>query len=119
MSEFPNLKSGAVAQYPAGRTTSFSTLVWRFVDGSEQRCREFSSPLRQWIIRLEMLDEMEMAAVESFFESNQGALGEFSFTDPWDGAVYPNCSVKSDEIELEQIYDRRGKLTLVIEENRS
>ena len=40
MNEFPKLKTGAVAQYPAQRTTRYSTHVMRFMDGSEQRYRE-------------------------------------------------------------------------------
>lgn len=35
MQEFPLLKSGAVAQYPAQRAIRFSTQVMRFVDGSD------------------------------------------------------------------------------------
>ena len=60
MNEFPQLKTGAVAQYPAQRITQFSTQVMQFLDGSEQRYREFSGPLRRWVIDLTSLDDEEM-----------------------------------------------------------
>ena len=99
MATFPVLKTGAVAQYPAGRETAFANHVYRFVDGSEQRYRAAASPLRKWVIQLSALDEVEMGAVTSFFEGNQGAFSRFSFTDPWDQTVHPHCVLDSDALE--------------------
>ena len=119
MSDFPLLKTGAVMQYPARRALSFSTRVLRFVDGSEQRFRQFAAPLRRWVIRLELLDEEELGALEQFFRDRQGAYGEFSFTDPWDGVEYPSCSFDQDEAGWELAGRERGAATLVVRENRS
>ncbi len=118
MSDFPLLRTGAVLQYPATRQIRSSTCVLRFLDGSEQRFREYGTPIRWWTIRLDLLDETEMAAVESFFLSQQGQSGSFSFTDPWAGTVYPNCSLESDLLSLEFSNLCRGRTTLVIKENR-
>ena len=119
MSTFPVLKTGAVAQYPAGRTMEHSTSVQVFVDGSEQRFREFGSAARRWVIRLDLLDEAEMAAMEDFMIAQQGQAGSFSFTDPWDGTAYPDCSFEADAIPLEWQDLMRGHTTVVVRENRS
>lgn len=118
MADFPVLKTGAVAQYPLTRALGYSTRVLRFVDGSEQRFREYPRALRRWVIRLDLLDEEEMSRVEEFFVSQQGKLGSFSFTDPWDGTQYPNCSLERDEILLRFGAVMRGEATVVVRENR-
>jgi hypothetical protein len=119
MSQFPVLKTGAVAQYPSDRASGYSTAVLRFVDGAEQRSRGFAQPLRRWTIRLDLADEGELAAVDAFFAEQQGALGAFSFTDPWDGAVYPDCSIDGDELLVTLEGPERGKSRIVIRENRT
>ena len=96
MASFPALKTGAVAQYPSDRARRFSTQVLRFLDGSEQRFPGFGAPLKRWLIRLELLDEAELAGLEDFFVEQGGQAGTFAFTDPWDGTVYANCSFESD-----------------------
>jgi hypothetical protein len=118
MSTFPLLKTGAVLQYPATRVLQTSTCVLQFLDGTEQRFREHPSPIRKWMIRLDLLDEGEMAALEEFFLSEQGESGSFSFTDPWDGTTHPNCSLEAGAIPLEFEELMRGRTTLVVKENR-
>ena len=73
----------------------------RFLDGSEQRFPAYGAQLRKWAIRLSLLDESELTNLEQFFESQGGRSGNFSFTDPWDGTVYPNCSFGGDSLALE------------------
>lgn len=118
MSAFPHLKTGAVLQYPASQSSSHSTCVLRFVDGSEQRFREHPQPLRKWVIRLELLDETEVATLEKFFQSQLGRLGDFAFTDPWDGTTYPSCSLEEDSITMTFEDLMRGQVTVVVRENR-
>ena len=115
---FPQLKTTAVAQYPATRTIEFRTETLRFVDGTEQRYREWPGALRRWTIRLDALDETELSQVELFVESNHGRSGTFSFTDPWDGTVHANCSLASDDATLQWTGEMRGRTTLTIVENR-
>src|SRR6185503_1589844 len=116
MADFPALKTGAVAQYPSDRTREFSTLVHEFLDGKEQRSPQYGAPLRRWMIRLDLLDEAEMFRLEQFFEEQGGAAGEFAFTDPWDGAAFPNCSFEGGAVELNFIGVGRGTLELVVKE---
>jgi phage-related protein len=119
MASFPALKTGAVAQYGSDRTRQFSTQVLRFIDGSEQRFPGYGTPLLQWVIRLDLLDESELENLEQFFENEGGCAGTFSFTDPWDGTVYPSCSFASDDLALQFEEVARGKTQVVVKENRS
>ena len=91
---FPTLKTGAVTQYPATKSTQYSSFVLRFLDGSDQRYREFSAPLRRWTIQLSMLDEAELNALDQFFNSQQGRFETFSFVDPWTQSTIPSCRVE-------------------------
>jgi phage-related protein len=119
MANFPALKTGVVAQYGSDRSRRFSTRVLRFLDGSEQRFPGYGAPLRQWVIRLELLDESELANLEQFFEDEGGRAGTFSFTDPWDGTVYVSCSFGGDSLALEFQETARGKTQVVVKENRT
>jgi hypothetical protein len=116
---FPTLKTGAVMQYPATRRLCYNTDTIRFLDGTEQRFRDNPAVLHQWTIELSLLDESELAALDQFFVTNQGRFGSFSFTDPWDGAVYPNCSLAKDAFSFQLTGEMRGKATVTVCENRT
>jgi hypothetical protein len=119
MATFPTLKSGAVAQYGSSRTRGFSTQVFRFLDGSEQRFQGYGAPLRRWTIRLSLLDEAELNALESFFKSQGGQAESFAFPDPWDGTVYANCSFDSAQLTTQYVGQAAGQTSLTVKENRS
>ena len=118
MANFPALKTGAVAQYPSGRSRRFSTQVNRFLDGSEQRFRGFGAPLKRWLIRLELLDEAELERLEGFFVEQGGPAGTFTFTDPWDGTVHASCSFENDTVTAEYRAAGDSAASLVVRENR-
>lgn len=115
---FPALKTQALAQYPATRSVRFGNQVLRFLDGTTQRYRDSSGALRQWEIRLDQLDEREMAALEQFFTDNQGSFGSFSFTDPWDGQVYTNCSFATGDLGLAWLSDMNSGTVITVRQNR-
>jgi hypothetical protein len=117
MASFPELKTRAVAQYPARRTVAFRNQTVRFLDGRYQRYRDSAGPVRRWEILLENIDESEAAALDEFFTQQQGAFGSFEFTDPWDGALYEDCSFAIDEVEFTAAGEMRTAARLVIEEN--
>ena len=119
MATFPTLKTGAVAQYGSDRSRRFSTRVVRFLDGSEQRFQEYGAPLRTWTIRLSLLDEAELTALELFFASQGGRAGTFAFADPWDGTVYANCSFGNDQLATQYAGSARGAANVTVKENRS
>jgi len=119
MSSFPTLKTGATLQYPAQRATDFSTDVVRFVDGGEQRFRGYQTPLKRWSIRLDLLDESELHMLREFFRTQSGGAEDFLFTDPWNGTVYPSCSLSGNDISEELDATQQGKTALTVTENRS
>ena len=118
MANFPILKTGAIAQYPANKSFRCRNQILRFLDGTDQRYRDCMGPLHTWEIRLDKLDEGEMANIEAFFANNQGSFGAFSFTDPWDGQLYANCSLASDSLSLVSLGEMQGATVLTIVENR-
>ncbi len=118
MATFPQLKTGAVAQYPIARHTQFQNQTVRFVDGTDQRYRDAGAVGLRWVIPLSGLDESELAAVEEFFLANQGAFGSFAFADPWDGHVYEDCSLALDEVGVTAVAEMRGLTQLTVVRNR-
>lgn len=119
MITFPVLKSGAVAQYPAERSVERTTWIGRFVDGSEQRFSNQPAGLHRWVVRLSLLTEAEVVAIREFVDNVGGRFEAFTFTDPWDGTAYANCSLDSDVNTIEWVGENNGRTTLVICENRS
>ena len=115
---FPQLRTNAWAQYPATRSIRFQNQLLRFVDGTSQRYRDSSAALLEWQIRLDLLDDGEMAAVEQFFADNQGAFASFAFADPWDGQLYANCSLATGDLTLRSLSEMHGQTTLVVRQNR-
>ena len=118
MSTFPKLKTGATLQYPAQKEVRFATEVLRFIDGAEQRFREYQTPLRRWVIRLDLLDQSEMQTLREFFRTQAGAAESFTFTDPWDGTTYANCSIEGGDLVQQLVEEMRGKTSLTVRENR-
>lgn len=118
MADFPLLKTSAVTQYPSARSQEYSTGVLRFVDGSEQRYRQLRQPVRRWVLRLSEVSEEEMYRMEDFFAARQGQTGSFSFTDPWDGTIYPDCSFEQDEFEMRLTGYDRAYTKLIIRNNQ-
>ena len=53
----------------------------------------------------------------SSFWSAEGRSGSFSFTDPWDGTVYSNCSFDKDELAT-TFQGQGGSAAVVVKENR-
>lgn len=118
MSTFPALKTGAVMQYPAQRGVEFSTVAMQFVDGSEQRFRNYQAPLHRWVIRLSLLDEGELHRLQEFFRAMAGRAENFGFTDPWDGTDYPSCSLDRDDMTTVLVGEWNGETSVTVLENR-
>ena len=115
MAEFPKLKTGVVAQYPATKEYRFSTVSRRFVDGTEQRHRDASGGRLRWAVNLSRLDGAEIAEVEEFFRIQQGRLGSFDFEDPWTQTVIANCHFGQDVLSVlaDGEFDNRTELLIV------
>jgi len=119
MASFPSLKTNAVMQYPATRDFRYDNAVLRFVDGGQQCYRESKDALRRWQVRLDLLDEAELANLQAFFAASQGRFGSFTFVDPWDGTEYADCSLEQDIFEFDLVGEMRARTTVVVKQNRS
>ena len=119
MSAFPKLKTQAVAQYPCSRDRIYRTKVLSFIDGREERFRDFSKPLLMWTIDLSLLDRDELAAFEEFFIEQEGALNAFDFTDPWDETVHARCTLENSEVWFRHDGPQAGSTKLVVRGNGS
>lgn len=91
MATFPTLSSGAVTQYPVPHNTGQAVGVIRFLDGTDQRYLTQGKTLRQWQIRMNLLNDSEIQQIEAFFDEQQGDYSPFVFPDPISGAAVPNC----------------------------
>ena len=114
MSEFPRLNTGAFAQYPVQTVTEFRTDTVRFVDGSEQRFRNYAGPVRRWVINLESLDDSELTRLREFVHGREGAVQNFEFTNPFDGQLYATCSFENEELSEQMVNEGRGRVSLVV-----
>jgi len=88
---FPVMSTGAVVQYPALISSGQGAQVIRFLDASDQRYLTQPRVLRQWQIRLDLLNENEIQQLEDFFIAQSGDYSPFSFPDPFSGTAVPNC----------------------------
>jgi hypothetical protein len=116
MATFPLLSTGAVAQYPLSRGTSYDVDTVRFLDGSEQRCLVRGKRLRRWLISLSQLNESELASVEQFFDSVQGNAEFFTFVDPVTNESVLNCRISNPFILTQYTALESGSASIWIEE---
>jgi hypothetical protein len=47
----------------------------------------------------------------------QGQAGTFSFTDPWTGVEYSQCSLEGDSMDITVLSDESARISLVIRED--
>src|SRR4051794_23660441 len=117
MASFPRLSTGAIAQYPSDVQVESFIGILQYVDGSEQRFRERANTSRQWTLRMDHITEEEMSSIEEFFVAQQGRFGQFSFTDPWTGIEYPDCSFTEDSLRSQLFGEEWAGTTIVIRTN--
>jgi hypothetical protein len=115
---FPRLRSGAFAQYPLERKDRCTTFVARFLDGGEQRFKQYKAPVRYWTLRLSQLSESELRSLQEFYVAQQGASGAFTFTDPWSGVDYTDCSFDGNSADVNLADPARGNVQLTIRNNK-
>ena len=116
MTTLPPLKSGQIVQYPLRRRIQQNVDAVQFLDGSEQRCAT-TRALRQWTIKLDLLDEQELSALSGFVLEQQTENAQFAFTDPCDGITYTNCSFAFESWTATHTDQGRMTTELIIREN--
>ena len=117
MARFPTLPTGAVTQYPTTVESQYRTTILQYVGGREQRFMS-SALVRRWRIVLADVPDTDIAVLEHFFETQQGRFGTFVFTDPHDGAEYPDCSFDGDLMDATLFGEGRSRAVLIIRTHR-
>jgi hypothetical protein len=90
MAQLPNLKTGAVVQYPVTRAVEYPVRVLRFADGTTQRIVQ-GPRRRRWLVRYDQLDALELHMVVEFLRARETQNDTFEFADPESGTTYARC----------------------------
>jgi len=118
MNSFPSLSTQAVMQYPAPVIAGQGVQAIRFLDGSDQRYLTHGRSFRTWRVQLDLLNEREIAQIESFFSQQAGDYSPFLFPDPFTGTIVPNCRFAAPELVTKYLdVDNGSTLIWVIETN--
>lgn len=79
---FPQLTTGAVAQFPVSKRRSVRTVLETAPGGEQVKLEDPGVRTREWMLELAGLSPSEATAVESLFLASEGRLREFSYLDP-------------------------------------
>lgn len=82
MTVFPQLSSGAIAQFPIERTSEFRTIVNESLDGTRVLVEDVAFGQRTWLLPYSELTDAEWQAIEDLFNQMEGRLGTFQFLEP-------------------------------------
>ena len=87
MAHFPQLISGASAQYPLRKTRVTRSVVNALGDGSMVRWQDPGHRHLRWELEMRGLTVREWGAIQSLFEASEGRLRRFTFCDPSDNLL--------------------------------
>jgi hypothetical protein len=82
MHYFPQLPNGAAVQYPFVKRQAVRTALGVHLDGTNSKLPDAAGSTVRWNLTFRGLSDEERNAIESFFETMEGRLGEFTFLDP-------------------------------------
>jgi len=99
MPYFPQLSSGARAQFPVVRSVRRRTTKCEQKDGLEWKVADTGVREREWVLEFRGLSKEEWRALEGLFHEVEGRRGTFVFVDPTD-----NLLVWSEELSQEAWY---------------
>ena len=87
MAYFPQLSTGALAQYPLRKRRFSRAVVNSMHDGSNRKLLDPTAATVSWRLAFSGLTSEERTRLEQFFESVEGRLGTFTFLDPTDNLL--------------------------------
>ena len=79
---YPQLPTGALAQFPAQRKRQIRTLVNTAADGTAVKLGDPGAATIEWQLQYAGLSDAELSALLQFFEAAEGSLNDFTFVDP-------------------------------------
>jgi len=87
MNHFPQLTTGSVAQYPLVRERRARCALNEAADGSQVKLADSDRDEMSWLLRFSGMTDAEWQAIEELFQSCEGSLLAFTFTDPFDNLL--------------------------------
>ncbi len=84
---YPQLTTGAVAQFPVTRSINMRTVANQLPSGYTIRMADTGAQKVQWRLLYSSLTDGERSSLESLFEASQGQLDAFTFLDPADNLL--------------------------------
>lgn len=82
MLAYPQLTSGAVAQFPVQKCRHLRTIVNALADGNTIKLADPAGEITEWQLQYVGLSDEEASALQQFFEVTEGSLNTFTFLDP-------------------------------------
>lgn len=79
---YPQLPTGALAQFPAQKRRQMRTLVNTAADGTVVKLADPGAGTVEWQLKYASLGDSELGALLQFFAATEGALNSFTFVDP-------------------------------------
>jgi hypothetical protein len=83
MNWFPQLGSGAMAQYPLHRNRQWRGITNTLESGETITLGDAQGGSIQWRLRYQELTDAEVAKLTGFFQTSRGEAGSFGFVDPF------------------------------------
>lgn len=82
MSVYPQLASGALAQYPVQKRTRMRTVVNVLADRTTIKLADPQGEITEWQLEYTGLSDDEVTALQQYFAATEGSLNIFTFLDP-------------------------------------
>jgi hypothetical protein len=79
---YPQLPTGALAQFPVQTRYQLRTLVNAAAGGSVVKLADVGAASLEWQLKYAGLSDAELAALQQFFTAAEGTLNNFTFVDP-------------------------------------
>jgi hypothetical protein len=84
---FPQLSTGALAQYPIEKRRLTRTLINQVLSGARLKLADPDAATVEWTLDYQTLTTSERGSIEDLFRAVEGRLGEFTFLDPTDNLL--------------------------------
>jgi hypothetical protein len=82
MLTYPQLSTGALAQFPVKKRRRSRTVVNAAADGSRVAYADPAGATIEWQLAYSDLSDAELAALQTFHATSEGSLNGFTFVDP-------------------------------------
>ena len=82
MTVYPQLTTGAIAQYPLSKLQTMRTVTNLVPDGSSVKFFDPGAGTTEWQLSYQALTDAERDTLEKFFQDMEGSLLTFTFLDP-------------------------------------